>query len=94
MLYLNVEKCKSCDLCLDVCPNNLIRYSNDYNSNNYRVIEIYNKDFCFGQKCSYCVNICPDQVFIFKENTKNNWIPAFFYWLGKNYSKTIRKIKK
>lgn len=91
-ISLDLEKCKSCGLCLDICPNDLIKYGNNYNSNNYKVIEINNKGFCFGEKCNFCVNICPDQVF--KQDSKNDYTSAFFYWLGKKYTKTINKIKE
>ncbi|GIW21374.1 MAG: hypothetical protein KatS3mg068_0381 [Candidatus Sericytochromatia bacterium] len=91
-IQLDLEKCKSCGLCLDVCPNDLIKYSDKYNSKQYRLIQIKNKDFCFHPKCNKCVNICPDNVF--KEDNNENYISAFFYWIGRKYYKSIKKIKR
>lgn len=55
----NEERCKSCELCINVCPKKIIRISADrMNAKGYRPAEIIDKSQCIG--CAFCATICPD----------------------------------
>ncbi len=51
------EKCKSCGLCVDACPNKVLKISDRINSKGYRPVEQY-KDGCVA--CKMCAMMCPD----------------------------------
>lgn len=51
------ERCKSCQLCIPVCPKNVIAVGKNVNSKGYEYVESINDD-CIG--CMACGRICPD----------------------------------
>ena len=51
------EKCKSCGLCVDACPNKVLKIPDRINSKGYRPAEQY-KDGCVA--CKMCAMMCPD----------------------------------
>jgi 2-oxoglutarate ferredoxin oxidoreductase subunit delta len=60
-LKLDVDKCKGCNLCVDVCPKKILVLDNDrVNSTGYNPIMCTNIDECTG--CAMCAIICPDSV--------------------------------
>ncbi|HNS32977.1 MAG TPA: 4Fe-4S binding protein [bacterium] len=62
------ERCKSCKLCIEICPNNLFKVSEDFNKMGYHYIETDKNKSCSG--CKRCVLICPDAAIeICKEET-------------------------
>jgi 2-oxoglutarate ferredoxin oxidoreductase subunit delta len=54
------EKCKGCELCLDVCPKNIIVMSPDFNAKGYHPATCPDADECVG--CALCAKACPDVV--------------------------------
>lgn len=54
------ERCKGCLLCTTVCPVEIIRQSERFNQNGYKVAEVAREDAekCTG--CASCALICPD----------------------------------
>lgn len=55
------ERCKSCGLCVSVCPKQIIKISkNKMNSKGYNPAQITEKEKCIG--CASCAMICPDCV--------------------------------
>ncbi len=52
------DKCKGCELCLTVCPKQIISMSNHVNSKGYCPAEIKDMSGCIG--CTSCALICPD----------------------------------
>lgn len=52
------EYCKSCGLCLSVCPNHVLRVGQKANQKGYYVIEVANEAQCTG--CTLCGIMCPD----------------------------------
>ncbi|MCM8760356.1 MAG: 4Fe-4S binding protein [Candidatus Omnitrophica bacterium] len=54
------ERCKGCQLCIDVCPSKVFRISENFNKMGYHYIEPEGegKNNCTG--CQRCVMICPD----------------------------------
>lgn len=56
------DRCKSCDLCVAVCPQKIIYIANRLNRQGYRPAAIKEEDMerCVG--CAVCARICPDTV--------------------------------
>ncbi len=59
-IEVNEERCKGCLLCTTVCPVEIIKESDRFNQNGYKVVEVVEKDQekCTG--CTSCALICPD----------------------------------
>ena len=53
------ERCKGCELCIDVCPPGVLAMSDERNPHGYRLPVL--AEGCTG--CSACQMICPDFVF-------------------------------
>lgn len=54
------DYCKSCSLCLNVCPQDIIYLSNQLNGKGYRPATVTDQDACIS--CMKCAQICPDAV--------------------------------
>lgn len=53
------ERCKSCGLCIEVCPQNIIEIdTNIINQKGYNPAKISEVEKCVG--CSSCALMCPD----------------------------------
>lgn len=63
MIVLNIDndKCKGCEICINVCPKKLLTMSDEVNSSGLHFVEILNAEDCVG--CKNCAIICPDSVF-------------------------------
>lgn len=85
---INFDKCKGCWLCIEHCPSNLLRISNKENEKGYKVIEMVDSQFCMGNDCLKCANVCPDNAII-KPTQAPDKISSFFYWLGNNIPKNV-----
>ncbi len=60
-IRFNIERCKGCKLCIDICPKALIEIDDIVLTNKgYHPAVIKNKDKCIG--CGFCATICPDCV--------------------------------
>ena len=58
-IVIDSERCKGCELCTSVCPQNVIRISSAFNSNGYKPAELVDPlGACTG--CAVCAIICPD----------------------------------
>ncbi|HOO56977.1 MAG TPA: 4Fe-4S binding protein [bacterium] len=59
-IKINKDKCKSCGVCVDVCPQNLIAVMEDeLNVLGYRPVGFVGEDgSCKG--CKLCAEMCPD----------------------------------
>ena len=51
------QYCKSCGLCVAVCPTKVLRISEKTNAKGYRPVEQF-KEGCIG--CALCATTCPD----------------------------------
>ena len=61
MAYITIDKnrCKSCYLCLNVCPKGLIKKSSETGITSNFIVEFCDKNNeCIG--CKSCALICPD----------------------------------
>lgn len=58
-IVIDIEKCKGCGLCVEVCPQDVIALGNNVNAKGYFYADIINED-CTA--CENCVMVCPDAV--------------------------------
>lgn len=57
----NDALCKSCGLCVQACPKQIITISKkNMNNKGYFVAEVVDMDKCIG--CAFCATMCPDCV--------------------------------
>ena len=60
-LTINQNRCKGCELCVSVCPRNLLALEpENVNVKGYHPVMISDMDNCVG--CVSCARICPDSV--------------------------------
>lgn len=64
----NEEFCKGCALCVNVCPQKLIRIAKHVSKNGYHPAEFYDPEGkCSG--CTLCAIICPDAaITVYRES--------------------------
>ena len=64
MSYITIDKnkCKSCYLCIDVCPKKLIKKSNETGKSGEFVVEFINNGECLA--CAQCAMVCPDLAIV------------------------------
>ena len=58
MLFLQIDRCKGCDLCINVCPNKALTKADELNKNvQYPPAPVENGKCTFCRLCEYT---CPD----------------------------------
>jgi len=57
-VVINEDLCKSCELCVSVCPVHVLAISNRLNANGYRPVELIDEEKCTC--CAFCSRMCPD----------------------------------
>ncbi|WP_245823972.1 4Fe-4S binding protein [Sporomusa malonica] len=61
------EKCKSCGLCIAVCPRKVLAVGDKANSKGYYTIVVTDEESCVG--CALCGLVCPDVALeVYKES--------------------------
>jgi 2-oxoglutarate ferredoxin oxidoreductase subunit delta len=61
-VIIDRERCKGCQLCVGVCPQNVLHMEQGYNSRGYHPVMLDEATtHCTG--CGVCAVICPDVVF-------------------------------
>lgn len=56
-IIINIEKCKGCELCIEVCPEDTLALSKQVNQKGY-LYAVKVEDTCTG--CTNCALVCPD----------------------------------
>ena len=60
-IEIETEYCKGCELCISVCPQDVIRLADTFNAKGYRPAQLVDpQGECTG--CAVCAVICPDAV--------------------------------
>lgn len=60
-IYVDVDRCKGCSLCIEACPLNLLELdTNNVNKKGYQPMRIHTPEKCIG--CANCALMCPDVV--------------------------------
>ena len=52
------EYCKSCGLCIDICPKKILQIGDVANKKGYYTVEVIDQSKCIG--CTLCATMCPD----------------------------------
>jgi 2-oxoglutarate ferredoxin oxidoreductase subunit delta len=61
-VIIDVDRCKGCGLCTNVCPSKILILTDDlYNNKGYHPVTVADPEKCSG--CGVCAIICPDVVF-------------------------------
>lgn len=67
-IVIDIERCKGCQLCVPVCPNDTIAMSDKVNAKGFKYA-FKAKDNCIG--CANCAIVCPDGVItVYKKKMK------------------------
>ena len=68
-LVFEENGCKGCDLCVWVCPKNILKLDLDrVNAKGYNPIVCIDIDGCTA--CGMCAKICPDSVIMVERDAK------------------------
>jgi 2-oxoglutarate ferredoxin oxidoreductase subunit delta len=57
-IHVVVNRCKGCGFCIAFCPQKVLEFSEDYNSQGYHYPRLTSADGCTG--CDLCGLYCPD----------------------------------
>ena len=64
-IEIDIQRCKGCELCISVCPQNIISIGSTLNQQGYYVATTQRLDQCTG--CALCAESCPDiAITVFK----------------------------
>ncbi len=55
---IEIERCKGCALCVDACPEQVLKIGKEINLGGYQHVIVANPDDCIG--CCRCAEMCPD----------------------------------
>ena len=69
-VQIDKEKCKGCELCIDVCPHDALILLTEVNLRGLRYVALSDPDKCTG--CGLCYMMCPDCALEIKEGKKKN----------------------
>ncbi|MGI6631624.1 MAG: 4Fe-4S dicluster domain-containing protein [Bacillota bacterium] len=58
----NEDHCKSCELCLNVCPKKIIKLRSELNRQGYHPAFVSDEDQEQCISCALCARMCPDAV--------------------------------
>ena len=64
-IEIDIQRCKGCELCIPVCPQNIITIGPTFNNQGYYFAITQNPENCNG--CALCAETCPDiAITVFK----------------------------
>ncbi len=69
-IVIDSERCKGCELCISVCPQQVLAMSDMFNSKGYRPAQLVDPaGMCTG--CAVCALICPDTaITVYRQATQ------------------------
>jgi len=75
-VVIDVDRCKGCGLCTNVCPANILALAQDmFNAKGYHPVVVTDAEKCIG--CASCARICPDVVFtVYRQKRQTQRINA------------------
>ena len=64
-IEIDIQRCKGCELCISVCPQNIIIIGSTLNQQGYYAATTQHLEQCTG--CALCAESCPDiAITVFK----------------------------
>ena len=57
-IHVIFERCKGCSFCVEYCPRDVLRISEQFNKKGYHYPEVINGAVCVD--CNLCEAICPE----------------------------------
>ena len=60
IIYLIPERCKGCRICIDLCPSDVLKASDQTNSKGYPLPEIAPGKENACVQCDFCAMVCPE----------------------------------
>ena len=66
-VVINAEACKGCQLCITICPSELVQMADSFNTKGFHPAQLVDPErLCSG--CTLCAMICPDAaIVVFRE---------------------------
>jgi len=58
LVTIDRDRCKGCELCVSVCPKQVLAMSKEINSKGYFYSQVVNQEACIA--CRFCGMMCPD----------------------------------
>ncbi len=55
---IEIERCKGCGLCVEVCPEQVLEIGREINLSGYQHVVVVQAEACIG--CCRCAEMCPD----------------------------------
>ncbi|MBD3426977.1 MAG: 4Fe-4S dicluster domain-containing protein [Candidatus Omnitrophica bacterium] len=64
-LEIDIERCKGCELCVNICPSGALKMSENLNKRGIRYVVLDQAEKCTG--CGFCALVCPDCAITIRE---------------------------
>lgn len=58
IIHINVNRCKGCGFCVEYCPKDVLKLSDEFNVKGYHPPYVAQEDDCIY--CQLCEAICPE----------------------------------
>ncbi|MGI6279571.1 MAG: 4Fe-4S binding protein [Acutalibacteraceae bacterium] len=59
-LTFETDRCKGCELCVNVCPKKVLALSDKINKKGHHPVEAVREEDCIA--CAFCATMCPDCI--------------------------------
>lgn len=59
-VYIIPERCKECQICIQFCPQSVLRISDDRNEKGYRYPQVVPEKESDCVNCEFCTLVCPE----------------------------------
>ena len=68
-VVISAERCKGCGFCVEFCPTDALKLSDQYNKKGYHHPEVVDASKCVN--CTFCQVLCPDFAIYAVEDNEN-----------------------
>ncbi len=66
-VYLIIERCKGCNLCVELCPQQVLEVSPETNAKGYHYPQLVENAGQHCVNCEFCAMICPEFAIFTRE---------------------------